>query len=96
MNPQRELAAILRPLPTCYRTEHPLLNVKHLYAYGYASGPRGEVCRLAIAANMVGKLIAMQDQRTMTSEIALQTVIENLTAGNEEATAELQNSKGSA
>lgn len=51
---------------------------------------------LAIAANMLGKLIAMQDQRTMTSERALKIVIENMTHGNEELFAQLHTPKGSA
>ncbi len=38
---------------------------------------------LAIAANAVGKILAMQDQRTMTSERAMQIVIRNIEAGNQ-------------
>lgn len=37
---------------------------------------------LGIAANLVGKLIAMQDQRTMTRDRALAIVSANLEAGN--------------
>lgn len=37
---------------------------------------------LAVAANMVGKLVALQDQRTITPEIAMKTVAENIQAGN--------------
>lgn len=37
---------------------------------------------LAIAANMVGKLIALQDQRTVTSEMAMQLIQENIELGN--------------
>ena len=37
---------------------------------------------LAIAANMVGKLIAMQDARTMTPEDALSLVMLNIENGN--------------
>lgn len=43
---------------------------------------------LAIAANMVGKLIAMQDKRTVTNAMALKTVSENIEAGNAEAIAQ--------
>lgn len=37
---------------------------------------------LAIGANMVGKMIAMQDRRTVTPEMAMQIVIENIELGN--------------
>ena len=50
---------------------------------------------LAIAANMVGKLIALQDQRTMTKETALEIVKANLEIGNAEAIAAIMDSKGS-
>lgn len=40
---------------------------------------------LAIAANMLGKLIAMQDQRTATPELAMEIVARNLEIGNQQA-----------
>lgn len=40
---------------------------------------------LAVAANLVGKLIAMCDQRTMTAERAYDIVRENIECGNQEA-----------
>jgi uncharacterized lipoprotein YehR (DUF1307 family) len=45
---------------------------------------------LAIAANMIGKMIALQDERTMTSERALEIVRLNLQKGNVEAMALIQ------
>lgn len=39
---------------------------------------------LAIAANMLGKLIAMQDQRTMSREVAMEIVVLNIEKGNEQ------------
>lgn len=39
---------------------------------------------LAIAANMLGKLIAMQDQRTVTSEMAMEIVTRNVEYGNQQ------------
>lgn len=44
---------------------------------------------LAIAANMVGKLIALQDQRTMTLEKAMEIVNENVLLGNQQVIAEI-------
>jgi hypothetical protein len=51
---------------------------------------------LAIAANMVGKLVALQDQRTTTPEIAMETVIQNLQAGNQEVLNQLSKTAGRA
>lgn len=38
---------------------------------------------LAIAANMLGKLIALQDQRTVTPKMAMEVVARNIEFGNE-------------
>lgn len=51
---------------------------------------------LAIAANMLGKLIAMQDQRTMTSERAMAIVTRNIELGNRQVLQTLHATKGSA
>lgn len=39
---------------------------------------------LAVAANVVGKIIAMQDWRTMTPDRAMKIVMDNLRIGNEQ------------
>lgn len=44
---------------------------------------------LAIAANMVGKLVALQDQRTTTPDMAMAIVAENLQSGNREVLEQL-------
>ena len=51
---------------------------------------------LAIASQVVGQVLAMQDQRKMTKDMALQIVMENIEAGNQAVIASLQNTKGSA
>jgi sulfur transfer protein SufE len=51
---------------------------------------------LAIGANMLGKLLAYQDQRTMTRERGLEIIIQNIEMGNQQAIAEVMNSKGRA
>jgi hypothetical protein len=51
---------------------------------------------LAIAGNLVGKLIALQDQRITSSTVALETVIQNLEQGNRQALDALEQTKGSA
>ena len=49
---------------------------------------------LAIASNCVGKLIAMQDQRTCTPEIAFETVAQNIERGNRQMIEELEKAAG--
>jgi hypothetical protein len=49
---------------------------------------------LAIAANMVGKIVAMQDQRTVSPEQAMRIVARNIEEGNKQAIEELMQTKG--
>lgn len=49
---------------------------------------------LAVAANMIGKLVAMQDQRTITPSVAMETVARNIEAGNQMVLKQLSGSKG--
>lgn len=51
---------------------------------------------LAIAANMIGKLMAMQDQRTISSDLAMEVLIKNLELGNQQAVDQLSKSAGNA
>lgn len=44
---------------------------------------------LAVAANVVGKLVAMQDQRMVTPEMAMQVVADNIEYGNKTVLAKL-------
>lgn len=44
---------------------------------------------LAVAANMVGKLVALQDQRTVTPARAMEVVAQNIELGNRQAVGEL-------
>lgn len=48
---------------------------------------------LAIAAYTVGQLIALQDQRTMTPDQAMELVAKNIEAGNAHALAEVASVK---
>lgn len=49
---------------------------------------------LAVAANMVGKIVAMQDQRTTTLEMAMEVVSANIEQGNRSVFEQLANSRG--
>lgn len=51
---------------------------------------------LAIAAHMVGQLVAMQDQRRITPVAAMQVVAANVEAGNQSVVSNLNDPKGSA
>lgn len=51
---------------------------------------------LAVAANVVGKLIAMQDQTATTPEQAMQVVATNIEHGNAQIVAELMKTQGKA
>ncbi len=51
---------------------------------------------LAVAANMVGKIVAMQDQRIVSPALAMETVARNIEHGNQQVLAELMKSEGAA
>lgn len=51
---------------------------------------------LAVASNIVGKLVAMQDQRVTTPEIAMAVVAENIQVGNDQVLARLGTPQGRA
>ena len=51
---------------------------------------------LAIASNMLGKLVALQDQRTMTPAQAMEIVARNLEEGNRQIIDGIGSSRGSA
>lgn len=49
---------------------------------------------LAVASNLVGKLMALQDQRTMTSERAHEIIVQNIALGNLQIKEQLMNVPG--
>lgn len=51
---------------------------------------------LAIAANMLGKLVAMQDQRTLTPDQAMEVVAKNIESWNQEIVDQIAKSRGRA
>lgn len=51
---------------------------------------------LAIASQVVGQCLALQDQRKMTKDMAFEIVMANIELGNQGVIASLQNTKGSA
>jgi hypothetical protein len=51
---------------------------------------------LAVAANMLGKLVAMQDQRSTDLEEVREIMVANIEEGNRQVMANLEDTKGSA
>lgn len=51
---------------------------------------------LAVASNMIGKLIALQDQRTVSPSAAMELVAKNIEYGNQQILNQLSQSKGNA
>jgi len=51
---------------------------------------------LAVAANMLGKLVALQDQRTTTPSQAMEVVAQNIEFGNRQVLDQLQQTQGRA
>lgn len=51
---------------------------------------------LAIGANMIGKLVAMQDQRKVSPALAMETVAANIESGNRQVIEQLRGGVGSA
>lgn len=49
---------------------------------------------LAVASYFVGQLVALQDQRKMTPDMAMQIVASNIEAGNQHAMAEVMSAGG--
>lgn len=59
--------------------------------YADKLGPAG---MLAVASGLVGQLIAMQDRRSMTEEMAKEIVRQNIESANAEVIARLRDAPG--
>ena len=49
---------------------------------------------LALASHLVGQLLAVQDQRTMTPAMGMNLIAKNIEQGNRESIDELRSAKG--
>jgi uncharacterized protein YejL (UPF0352 family) len=49
---------------------------------------------LAVAANMVGKMVALQDQRLVSPKLAMEVVAQNIEHGNRQVLEQLEQSAG--
>lgn len=60
------------------------------------AGKLSAIEMLAVAANMLGKMIAMQDQRSVTPAAAMKIVADNIEHGNKTVLDKLSQSDGRA
>jgi hypothetical protein len=88
------------PLPRPKTTVH-IAKSEHEVAYqditaliAKHAGKLSPLELLAVAGNMVGKLMALQDQRTTTAAKAIETLNANIEAGNKQVVDELMGVKG--
>jgi hypothetical protein len=72
-----------------FRTDCIAVLVKHAGAL-----PADQM--LAMAAHLVGQILAMQDQRTVTPAMGLALIGDNIETGNREALAEVSSAAGGA
>ena len=77
------------------KPEHEVLYQDLVALVGKHAGKVDGKELLAVAANMLGKLIAMQDQRKITPEMAKEIVIKNMQHGNKQIKDQLEQTKGS-
>lgn len=78
------------------KPEHEVLYRELVALVDKHAGELSAMEMLAIASNMLGKLIALQDQRIITPAMAMEIVIENIEHGNKEVLDQLANSRGRA
>jgi hypothetical protein len=70
-------------------TEHEVAYADLLALIGKHGNKIDALEMLAIASNVVGKIMAMQDQRTMTVQACLELIMRNIELGNQQAIAEI-------
>jgi hypothetical protein len=82
---------ILRPGPkhTAFRDDVVAVLRKHA---AHLSAPE----MLALSAHLTGQIIALQDQRSMSPDRAMEIVAQNIEQGNKEVITGILDSKGSA
>ncbi len=78
------------------RPEHEVVYQDLIDLMSKRAGEVSAVEMLAIAANAVGKLIALQDRRRVTPEMAMEIVVKNIEVGNAHSIAHLSTPAGHA
>lgn len=78
------------------KPEHEVLYQELIALVNKHAGKLDALQMLAVASNMLGKLVAMQDQRTVTPDLAMEVVAKNIEHGNQQVLEQLGASKGRA
>jgi uncharacterized protein YejL (UPF0352 family) len=78
------------------KAEHEALYQELVALLNKHAGKLDAIEMLAVASNMIGKMIAMQDQRKYTGPQVMEVVARNIEAGNQHVLKELGMSKGRA
>ena len=78
------------------KAEHEALYQELVALLNKHAGKLDAIEMLAFAANMIGKMVAMQDQRRFTGPQVMEVVARNIQEGNAHAVKELMASRGNA
>lgn len=78
------------------KPEHEVLYQELIALVNKHAGHMDALQMLAVASNMLGKLVALQDQRTVTPAHAMEVVAQNIVHGNQQVLQQLAQSKGRA
>lgn len=78
------------------KAEHEALYQELVALLNKHAGKLDAIEMLAVAANMIGKMVAMQDQRRFTGPQVMEVVARNIEEGNAHVIKELMASRGSA
>lgn len=78
------------------KPEHEVLYQELIALVNKHAGHMDALQMLAVASNMLGKLVAMQDQRTVTPDMAMEVVAKNIEYGNQQVLQQLDATNGRA
>jgi hypothetical protein len=78
------------------KPEHEVLYQELIALVNKHAGKLSAMEMLAVASNMLGKLVALQDQRVTTPAMAMEIVIRNIEEGNKQVLDQLGHSRGRA
>lgn len=76
------------------KPEHEVAYQEILQLVNKHAGKLSALDMLAVASNMLGKLVAMQDQRTVAPSMAMEVVARNIEAGNRQVLDQLSQTQG--
>lgn len=86
----------MQPITVFTRPEHEVAYLDLCDLVRKNAGKLTTLELLAIAANMTGKLVALQDQTKVSPEMAMEVVAKNLERGNSQVLNRLKKTEGNA